>query len=64
MALVLTRRVGEAIVVGDNIKITLGAIQGNQARYLIEAPKDIAVHREEIAKRITAEKEREKNGGS
>lgn len=48
----LTRRVGETIVVGDNVTVTVLAVQGNQVRIGVTAPKDIPVHREEIYQRI------------
>ncbi len=50
--LVLTRRIGESIVIGDNIKMTILNVKGNQVRIGIEAPKDISIHREEIYQRI------------
>lgn len=55
--LVLTRRPGESIVIGNNeeIRILVGSIDGNQVKLSIEAPKNIAVHREEIAVRIRQE---------
>ncbi|MDG9784668.1 carbon storage regulator CsrA [Metapseudomonas otitidis] len=55
--LVLTRRPGESIVIGNNeeIRILVGSIDGNQVKISIEAPKNIAVHREEIAVRIRQE---------
>lgn len=56
--LLLTRRTGESLVIGDNITITILSIKGNQIRIGIEAPKDIAVNREEIWERI---KEAQKN---
>lgn len=54
--LILTRRVGETIVVGDDIRLTVVSVNGNQVRIGIDAPRDIAVHREEIYKRIETEK--------
>lgn len=54
--LILTRRVGETIVIGDNVVITVLGIKGNQARIGINAPKDLPVHREEIYQRIQHEK--------
>ncbi len=55
--LILTRRTGETIMIGDNIKITMLGIKGNQARIGIDAPKDVAVHREEVYYRIQETKE-------
>lgn len=50
--LILTRRIGETLVINDNVKITVLAQKGNQVRLGIDAPKDITVHREEIHQRI------------
>lgn len=52
MSLMLSRRIGERIVIANNIVITLVGINGKQARIGVDAPKDISVHREEIQKRI------------
>ncbi len=53
--LILTRRVGESLVVGDDVTITVLGVKGNQVRMGINAPKDIPVHREEIYYRIKKE---------
>lgn len=50
--LILTRRVGESVIVADNIMITVLGVKGNQVRIGVDAPKDVAVHREEIFERI------------
>jgi carbon storage regulator len=54
--LILTRRIGERIKIGDNVDVTVLGIYGHQVRIGISAPKNVAVHREEIFKRIEAEK--------
>ena len=53
--LILTRRIGEVLRVGDEVSITVLGIKGNQVRIGIDAPKDVAVHREEIYQRIKNE---------
>ncbi len=53
--LILTRRVGEALMIGDNISISVLGVKGNQVRIGIDAPKEVAVHREEIFKKIKSE---------
>lgn len=55
--LVLTRKIGEQIVIGDDIKIKIVEIKGKQVRIGIEAPRNVAVNREEIYKQKTADKE-------
>jgi carbon storage regulator len=57
MMLILTRRMGETIIVGDSVKFTVLGIKGNQVRIGVDAPKDLAVHREEIYLRIQKEKD-------
>ena len=54
--LILTRRVNESLRVGDDVTVTVVAINGNQVRIGINAPKDVAVHREEIDEKVQAEK--------
>ena len=54
--LILTRRVGETIMVGDEVQVTVLGVKGNQIRIGINAPEEIAVHREEIYKRIIQER--------
>jgi len=54
--LVLTRRPGESVKIGDSITVTVLAIKGNQLRLGFTAPQSIAVHREEVYQRIQAEK--------
>ena len=53
--LILTRRVGETVVIGDSIQVTVLGVKGRQVRLGISAPKDVAVHREEIFERIQRE---------
>lgn len=58
--LILTRRITESIIIGDDVKITVLGVKGNQVRLGIDAPKDVSVHREEIYARI----QQEKNGST
>lgn len=50
--LILSRNIGESVIIGDNVHVTLLSVSGNQVRIGINAPKDVAVHREEIYRRV------------
>ncbi len=57
--LILTRRVGETVMIGNDVTVTVLGVKGNQVRVGVNAPRDVAVHREEIFERI----KREEDGG-
>jgi carbon storage regulator len=59
--LILTRRVGETVMIGEEVTVTVLGVKGNQVRIGVNAPRDVAVHREEIFERIKRE---EKDGAS
>lgn len=59
--LILTRRVGETLMVGDDVTVTVLGVKGGQVRIGVNAPKEVAVHREEIYQRIQKEKDQEPN---
>lgn len=61
--LILTRRVGETLMIGDEVTVTVLGVKGNQVRIGVNAPKDVAVHREEIYDRIRKEGSGEGDAG-
>jgi carbon storage regulator len=61
--LILTRRVGETLMIGDDVTVTVLGVKGNQVRIGVNAPKDVSVHREEIYERIKKEQQQGLAGG-
>jgi len=61
--LILTRRVGETLMIGDEVTVTVLGVKGNQVRIGVNAPREVAVHREEIYERIQKENEGDVVGG-
>jgi carbon storage regulator len=62
--LILTRRVGETVMIGNEVTVTVLGVKGNQVRVGVNAPKDVAVHREEIYERIKREQDQDGNVGA
>ena len=62
--LILTRRIGEKLVIGDNVTVTVLGVKGNQIRIGIEAPADVQGHREEIYQRILKERAEDAGKGT
>ncbi len=62
--LILTRRVGETVMIGNEVTVTVLGVKGNQVRIGVNAPKDVAVHREEIYERIKREEDLDTGSGS
>ncbi len=60
--LILTRRIGETVVIGDDVDVTVLGVKGNQVRLGVKAPKEVSVHREEIYERICREQEQPAGG--
>lgn len=60
--LILTRRVGETVMIGNDVTVTVLGVKGNQVRIGINAPKNVAVHREEIYERIKREQQGDSQG--
>jgi carbon storage regulator len=62
--LILTRRVGETVMIGNEVTVTVLGVKGNQVRVGVNAPKDVAVHREEIYERIKREEDLDSRPGT
>ncbi len=62
--LILTRRVGETLMIGDEVTVTVLGVKGNQVRIGVNAPRDVAVHREEIYERIKREQAEAQGSGN
>ncbi|MDH3947502.1 MAG: carbon storage regulator CsrA [Gammaproteobacteria bacterium] len=61
--LILTRRVGETLMIGDDVSVTVLGVKGNQVRIGVNAPREVAVHREEIYERIKHENDQDPESG-
>ena len=62
--LILTRRIGESVIIGDDVKITVLGVKGNQVRLGVDAPREVSVHREEIYNRIQSGLDAEQGSAS
>ena len=62
--LILTRRVGETLMIGDDVQVTVLGVKGNQVRIGVNAPKEVSVHREEIYERIKREQQAQPDGAA
>lgn len=62
--LILTRKVGESVLIGDDISITVLSVRGNQVKLGVQAPKEVSVHREEIYQRIKQIQDEQNNSSS
>ena len=62
--LILTRKVGESVLIGDDISITVLSVRGNQVKLGVQAPKEVSVHREEIYQRIKQTQDEPDNGSA
>ena len=60
--LILTRKIGESLVIGDDVEVTVLGTKGNQVRIGIDAPKDVSVHRKEIYDKIQEERDHDPDG--
>ncbi|HIH2762333.1 MAG TPA: carbon storage regulator CsrA [Candidatus Azoamicus sp.] len=59
--LILTRKIGESLMIGDNVTVTVLGVKGTQVRIGVNAPKEVVVHREEIYKKLKVEKDKKKD---
>ncbi|PCI22975.1 MAG: carbon storage regulator [Piscirickettsiaceae bacterium] len=62
--LILTRKVGESLKIGDDVSVIVLGVKGNQVRIGVDAPRSVSVHREEIYNRIQLEKDKDTSGNS
>ncbi|CAG0940628.1 Translational regulator CsrA [Gammaproteobacteria bacterium] len=62
--LILTRRIGETVIIGNDVDVTVLGVKGNQVRLGVKAPRDVTVHREEIHQRIRQEQQADNANGA